>query len=84
MPDIYDLFGIVGASLVLFGFYRVSIGQWTGKSFWYELDNFFGAILLGAYQVHHKAYISVIINVIWAAVALRGLKSYTARQSIKK
>jgi amino acid transporter len=77
---VYTLLGTVGAILVLFGFYRTSIGQWTGKSLWYELDNFFGAIFITIYQWHYKVYISVILNIIWAFVAFRGISSYTERR----
>jgi hypothetical protein len=76
----YDLIGIIGAALILFGFFRVSSGKWSGKSFWYELDNLFGAILVGIYQYHHMAYVSIVINIIWAIVALRGLSSYAERR----
>jgi hypothetical protein len=77
---LYTALGIVGAALILFGFYRTSIGKWTGKSLWYELDNFFGAIFIGFYQLHHKAIISVVINIIWAIVAFRGISSYAERR----
>jgi hypothetical protein len=76
----YTALGMVGGLLILFGFYRTSIGKWTGKSFWYELDNFFGALLLTFYQWHYKVYISVILNVIWAIVAFRGLEPYAMRR----
>lgn len=80
MSDImYDVFGVCGALLILFGFYRTSIGRWTGKSFWYELDNVVGASLLVVYQMHMHAYISAVLNVIWAIVAFRGLTSFAQR-----
>lgn len=74
-----DLVGALGACLILFGFYRTSIGRWKNKSFWYEMDNFVGAILLVFYQIHTKSYISVVVNVIWAVVAFRGLTSFAER-----
>jgi hypothetical protein len=77
---LYKILGIVGAILILFGFYRTSIGKWGGKSFWYEMDNFLGAILLTIYQWHYKVYISVILNIIWAIVAFRGLEPYAKRR----
>ena len=77
--SLVDVAGLVGASLVLFGFYRTSIGRWKNKSFWYELDNFVGASLLIFYQVHTKAYISVVVNIIWAIVAFRGLTPFAER-----
>lgn len=75
----YNLIGAVGASLLLFGFYRTSIGKWKNKSFWYELDNTVGAVFLIIYQLHLNAYISVIVNTIWAIVAFRGLTSFAER-----
>ena len=75
--------GIIGAGLILFGFYRTSIGKWTGRSLWYELDNLFGALLLIVYQLSVGAYVSVILNVIWAVVALRGATSIAQRRGWK-
>jgi hypothetical protein len=77
---LYTVLGVCGGLLILFGFYRTSIGKWSGKSLWYELDNFFGATLLTIYQWHYKVYISVILNIIWAIVAFRGISSYTERR----
>lgn len=76
---VYNVIGSVGAFLVLFGFYRISIGKWKNKSFWYELDNTFGALFLIVYQFHAGAYISVVVNTIWAIVAFRGLTSFAER-----
>jgi hypothetical protein len=69
----------MGASLLLMGFYRTSIGKWKHKSFWYELDNLFGAVFIAIYQIHLHAYISVIVNIIWATVAFTGLTSFAER-----
>jgi hypothetical protein len=77
---LFTAIGTAGAILILFGFYRVTSGIWTGKSFWYELDNFFGASLLAVYQVHNKVYIPVVINAVWAIVAFRGMSSYAERR----
>jgi uncharacterized membrane protein len=81
---LYDILGIVGAGLILLGFYRTSIGKWKNKSFWYELDNTVGALLLVVYSVHHHAYISVVINTVWAIVAFRGLSSFTERYRVQR
>lgn len=80
----YNIIGTLGASMILFGFYRTSIGKWENKSFWYELDNTVGAVLLIIYQLHLNAYISVVLNVIWAFVAFRGLTSFAQRYSSAK
>jgi hypothetical protein len=76
----YTIIGICGGLLILFGFYRTSVGKWSGKSLWYELDNFFGAGLLTIYQWHFRVYISVVLNIIWAVVAFRGLESFDERK----
>jgi lipid-A-disaccharide synthase-like uncharacterized protein len=76
----YTALGIIGGILILFGFYRISIGRWTGKTFWYEMDNLLGSILILIYQIHYRVYVSVILNVIWAIVAIRGLSSYAERK----
>jgi hypothetical protein len=76
----YILVGIIGAILVLFGFYRTSIGKWTGKSFWYEMDNLIGAVLVTIYQLHYHAYVTMVVNIIWAIVAFRGVISYRERR----
>lgn len=80
IESVYNLVGILGAILILLGFYRTSIGQWQTKSVIYELDNLVGATLLVAYQLHHHAYITVVVNVIWAVIAFRGLASYAERR----
>ncbi|HSX29399.1 MAG TPA: hypothetical protein VLE73_02465 [Candidatus Saccharimonadales bacterium] len=65
--------GVLGAMLLLFGFYRVSSGKWTNKSFLYELDNVCGALLLLAYQVRYGAYVSAVLNAVWAGIAFIGI-----------
>lgn len=72
--------GVVGAACILFGFYRTSIGKWTGKSLWYELDNLIGALLLITYQLSVGAYVSVTLNVVWAIVAFAGVTSIAQRR----
>ena len=71
--------GVVGAFLILLGFYRTSIGRWKNKSFIYELDNLVGALFLIIYQLHYHAYISVVVNIIWAIIAFRGITSFAQR-----
>lgn len=70
---IYNLLGVAGSMLLLFGFYRVNVGRWTNHSFWYELDNVIGAILIIIYQIRYHAFVSVAVNAIWAGVALFGI-----------
>ena len=73
-------FGVAGASCILFGFYRTSIGKWTGKSLLYELDNLLGAVLLITYQLSVGAYVTLFLNVIWVIVAFAGITSIAQRR----
>ena len=79
-PDIvFNGLGIIGACMLLFGFYRVNSGRWGNKSFWYELDNVIGASLIIIYQIRYHAYVTVVVNAIWAIVALFGLIVFMRR-----
>lgn len=80
---IYNIVGFIGAVLILLGFYRTSIGKWKNKSFIYEFDNLVGALFVIIYQFHHKAYIGVVVNGIWAIVAFRGLLPFAERYNRK-
>jgi hypothetical protein len=75
-----DMFGVIGGLLFLFAFYRTSIGRWTGKSLWYELDNLAGATCMSIYALSKGAYISIVLNVVWAIVAFNGLTSIAERK----
>ena len=75
----FNALGIAGACLLLFGFYRTSIGKWDGKSLWYELDNLAGATMVVIYQLHHGAYITSALNVIWGLFAVWGIVMFVRR-----
>jgi hypothetical protein len=79
-----DIVGAIGAGLILFGFYRTSIGKWTNRSLWYELDNLAGAGLLMIYNLQNRAFISVVLDIIWIIVAFRGITSIAERRSKHK
>lgn len=76
---IYNGLGVVGAIMLLFGFYRVNSGRWSNKSFVYELDNLVGATLLVIYQIRYHAFVTVVVNAIWAIIALAGLAVFFRR-----
>jgi len=83
MQILFNLTGVAGSLLILLGFYRTSIGRWSGKSLLYELDNLVGAALIVVYQVHFHAYVTVVLNVIWVIVAFRGATSVIERHQSK-
>ena len=74
-----NIVALIGALLLLFGFYRVNSGKWTNKSFWYELDNVVGATLIIIYQIYYHAFVTVVVNFIWAVVALFGIITFVRR-----
>lgn len=74
-----NVLAVVGSILMLFGFYRVTTGKWNNKSFWYEVDNLIGAIFIIAYQLYYHAFVSVVVNLIWAGVAVAGLTVFFRR-----
>jgi len=76
---VYNGLGITGALLLLFGFFRANSGRWSNKSFWYELDNVVGATLIIVYQIHYHAFVTVVVNAIWALVAFAGLSVFFHR-----
>lgn len=79
MEIFFNILGVLGIALLLFGFYRVNIGKWNNKSFWYEFDNFVGAALIISYQLYYHAYVTVIANVIWGGIALWGIIVFARR-----
>jgi hypothetical protein len=74
-----NILAVLGSILLLFGFYRVNTGKWTNKSFWYEMDNVIGAILIIVYQIYYHAFVSVVVNIIWGGVAVIGLAAFARR-----
>ena len=80
----HDFIGLLGAGLILFGFFRISLGVWTSKSLWYELDNLAGATLMAVHEWLIGAYIPMVLSVMWAIVAIKGLTSFSERKDEKK
>lgn len=78
-----DLVGIAGASVFLFGFWRTSLGKWKGTSFYFELDNLVGAVLMSIYAYSKGAYVSIALNAVWAIVAFKGVSSYAERRLVR-
>jgi hypothetical protein len=78
-----DYIGLAGGLFFLFGFWRTSIGQWKGTSFWFEFDNLIGALLMSCYAFSKGAFINIGLNIVWGIVALRGVSSLTERRLMK-
>ncbi|HVS58773.1 MAG TPA: hypothetical protein VHD60_03480 [Candidatus Saccharimonadales bacterium] len=78
--DIIDVTGLFGVVLFLFAFYRTSIGRWTGRSLWYELDILISTVCLSVYAYSKGAYLSIAISAVWGIMAFKGLTSYAERR----
>lgn len=82
--SLVDLIGLVGAALIVFGFLRISLGIWTSRSLWYEIDNLAGASLMVLHEWLIGAYIPMVLSIMWAVVALKGLTSFAERSDEKR
>ena len=78
--QIIDYVGLIGGIIVLFAFWRIATGRWKPRSALYELDNLVGSGLLIIYAQQKHAYASIVLNVVWAIVAFRGLSSFAERR----
>lgn len=82
--SLVDMIGIAGAALIIFGFFRINLGIWTSKSLWYEIDNLAGASLMAVHELLIGAYIPLVLSLMWAIVAIKGLTSFAERSDEKK
>jgi hypothetical protein len=69
--DAATLIGVAGASILLVAFVANEFHFWTTESFTYDLANLVGAGLLGWYAYLIGSVPFVILEGVWAAVALR-------------
>jgi lipid-A-disaccharide synthase-like uncharacterized protein len=68
-----DIVGIAGAMLLLLAYFMATTKHWQTHSPSYQLSNLGAAILLIVYSIAKTAYVHVIINIVWASVAIVGL-----------
>jgi multisubunit Na+/H+ antiporter MnhF subunit len=68
-----DIVGIVGASLLLVAYFMATTKRWQTHTLQYQLSNLVAAILLIYYSFTKTAYVHVVINIVWASVAVVGL-----------
>ena len=70
-----NLLGWVGVGLILLAYAGVSFSQIQPQSWLYQLMNLFGAIFLIIETWQKKDYQPVVLNVVWASIAIIGLLS---------
>ena len=78
------LIGVAGAALVLLGFVMTQFHEWKGDYFIYELCNFLGSLLLMVYAILLHSYPFLVLNGVWAAVALWYVIADLARNSHRR
>jgi len=76
--DLFEIVGWVGAVLVLFAYWLVTK---FGTSVLYHLLNLVGAAGLLVNALHHHAFPSTTVNVVWAAIAVWGLAVMSRRRT---
>jgi len=79
-----EIIGVLGGLFYLVGFIEIASGYWDGKSFWYEITNIVGSLLLGYYAIAKHAYINIVLNLIWGIAALYALRHIIQRHKIRK
>lgn len=79
---IIQIVSIVGASIVLWAFFRQQQGRWGIHQRRYLASNFVGTVVLTVVAWHESQWGFVLVESIWAAVSLRGLiRTNNARRS---
>ncbi len=68
--SIFELFGWIGAILVLLAYYLVSTEKTSSRSLSFQALNIGGAIFLVIYTYYCKAYASMSVNLIWILIGL--------------
>ena len=71
---IMDVFGIVGVTLLIWSYYLVGSGKLSPLTFYYQLCNLIGAVLILISLMFHWNLASFVLELIWAIVGLNGLR----------
>lgn len=69
----YDILGAFGATLLLLAYFMATTKRWQTHTLQYQLSNLGAAISLIVYSFAKTAYVHVVINIVWASVAIIGL-----------
>ena len=73
MDTVIEAVGLLGATGILFAYYKVSHGSWSPRSRAYQLCNIIAASLLIGYGVHKAAYANILINLVWVVIGVVAL-----------
>ena len=72
-PYFIDILGAIGAALLLLAYFMATTKRWQTHTVQYQLSNLTAAALLVVYSFAKTAYVHVVINIVWASVAIIGL-----------
>ena len=67
------LIGVIGALLILVCFVANELNKLNKHSIWYDTGNIVGSILLLVYAYLLHSWPFLVLNIVWALVALRDL-----------
>jgi lipid-A-disaccharide synthase-like uncharacterized protein len=76
--------GILGSAIVLLGFILNQFNKLSSNSFWYDLINFIGSVLLLIYAIDGKAYPFIVVNSVWGLFSLKDVVLGFKRNEIRK
>lgn len=81
--SIPQIIGFVGATLVVFAYYKCRSGQWDSNSLSADLTNLGGAILLTISLLFNFNLGSFFIELFWLAISGSGIYSHVKNRSRK-
>lgn len=76
MDTLMQVVGIVGAALLLLAYFNNSSKRWTPNDLAYQMANLLGAVLICINTFHFNVYGPLILNILWAVIAINGIKAY--------
>ena len=85
MMDLYDLVGLTGVALVLYGYARVQWQRDYAKQLSYSVLNLIGTLLFIVSLIQHWNLSSFVINIAWGLISLYGIyrcMKYIARAKV--
>ena len=75
MFDLVTVIGVIGAAIILFGFFMNQTHRWRDTDRVYDVTNFIGGVLMTAYAFLIGSMPFAVLNVVWAFISLRDLLS---------
>lgn len=68
-----DIIGWIGSIMLIAAYFMNSMGKISAQSFWYQLLNVIGSVLLVVNTIYYGAYPSSAVNFIWVFIGLHYL-----------